>query len=126
MKLRSIVKLPLMASKRVEEALMTIAAVHPELSTRAIRASRSKAGAYQIRTVKAVIEDALSKEGFKPEERTLLLEALREMRDFSKSVMLRVVLSPEKMAALQAEAKGADQTLSEYVRTRLFGSPDVD
>jgi hypothetical protein len=84
-----------------------------------LQAIRAKSPAVSTRYAQTV-ESALSdpQANFTPEERETLLENISSVdtRDF----MLRVRLTEEERQAIQMAADAARQTISDYVRSKLF------
>lgn len=108
----------------MEQALKIIVSKSPSTARDAmqcLQAIRAKSPMVQVR-YNRVVEAAMSDQDadFTPDERAIIAEAVELPEGESRGFTLRVRLTPNEQADLQAAADEAGMTMSDYVRSRLF------
>ena len=108
----------------MSDALRTIIAASPAAAGDAmdcLRAIAVKSPAVQARydnTVRVALGDPAAQ--FTAEQRALLAQFAGGGEPETRSIMHAVRLSPDERQRLEDAANAAGQTLSEYIRSRLF------
>ena len=106
------------------DALKIIIAHSPRASEQAIRtiaAVRNNSPVIQIRYANVLIMALADPEAdFTQAEREILASAIEPSETTTRNIALHVRLTPGEQAELEQAAETAGQSLSEYVRRRLF------
>lgn len=108
----------------IREALALIIERSEDTSVQAAAAkARLSSGRAQLERFERLLPDALASGEFSADERRQMMALIEELTEDAetRTDVLRVRVTPSERADLEARAERESVTLSEYVRTRLFG-----